>query len=173
MMRILQADTPSKLDTVRALFLEYADSLGFSLCFQNFQKELDELPGQYARPSGLLMLAECDDEPAGCVALRKIGDAICEMKRLYVRPAFRGKGIGRLLVELLISEAIALGYSKMRLDTVAPRMRTAVALYRELGFYEIEPYTSNPVAGATFMELNLDLLHFDHLYSEERKQDLA
>jgi ribosomal protein S18 acetylase RimI-like enzyme len=152
---IRQAQTSAEIAQIRGLFLEYAQSLGFSLCFQNFDKELESLPGDYVPPNGRLLLAEFDRELAGCGALRRLDEEACEMKRLYVRPKFRGKGLGRALAEKLISEARAIGYRRMRLDTVEPVMKTAVAMYREMGFREIEPYCQNPIAGALYMELAL------------------
>ena len=154
-----QAESPAQISQARELFLEYANSLGFSLCFQNFDKELADLPGDYAPPEGRLLLAEYEGLLAGCVALHKLpsnADAgICEMKRLYLRPQFRGKGLGRALADRIIAEARQAGYSRMRLDTVEPVMRDAVAMYRRLGFGEIAPYCSNPIAGALYMELRL------------------
>jgi putative acetyltransferase len=113
------------------------------------------LPGNYAPPAGRVLLAEYEGELAGCVALRRIDPEIAEMKRLYLRPKFRGKGLGRILAEKIIGEARAIGYRRMRLDTVEPVMRAAVSMYREFGFYEIEPYTKNPIEGALYMELKL------------------
>jgi len=150
-----QAVLPSQLAQARELFLEYAHSLGFSLCFQNFDKELAELPGDYAPPKGRLLLAEHEGQLAGCVALHKLERDICELKRLYLRPQFRGKGLGRALAERIIAEARQIGYLRMRLDTVEPVMQDAVAMYRKLGFREITPYRSNPIAGALYMELDL------------------
>ncbi len=135
--------------------MEYANSLGFSLCFQSFDKELAGLPGDYSPPDGRLLLAEYEGQLAGCVALHRLEPEICEMKRLYLRPSFRGKGLGRSLAETVISEARRIGYTRMRLDTVEPVMRDAVAMYRQLGFKEIAPYRSNPIAGAMYMELEL------------------
>ncbi len=154
-MNIIQLSTPDQIEQSRELFKEYEDSLGINLCFQNFEKELAELPGDYAPPQGRLLLAMDDDRVAGCIALRKIGDGICEMKRLFVRAEFRGKGLGRKLVEAIISEARKIGYERMRLDTLPGKMDEAIALYRSLGFTEIEPYYQNPVPGAKFMELEL------------------
>ena len=154
-LKIVQAETAELVAAVRELFLEYAQSLNFSLCFQSFEQELAGLPGDYAPPSGRLLLAEFNDRRAGCVALHRLGDGICEMKRLYVRPEFRGHKIGRRLAEAVITEARAAGYERMRLDTVAPLMREAVQLYRELGFCEIPPYRPNPIQGALYMELAL------------------
>lgn len=150
-----QAESPAQIAQARELFLEYAQSLGFSLCFQNFEQELAGLPGEYAPPQGRLLLAEYEDQLAGCVALHKLEHGICEMKRLYLRPQFRGKGLGRLLADRIIAEARQIGYRRMRLDTVEPVMKDAVAMYRRLGFKDIAPYCSNPVAGAMYMELEL------------------
>jgi ribosomal protein S18 acetylase RimI-like enzyme len=155
---VRNAVTPAEVEQARGLFLEYGQSLGFSLCFQSFDEELAGLPGDYAPPSGRLFLAEVEGKPAGCVALHALGgtkDGICEMKRLYVRPEFRGHQLGRRLVNELMNAARAIGYRKMRLDTVEPVMGHAVALYRELGFHEITPYRENPIAGALYMELEL------------------
>jgi ribosomal protein S18 acetylase RimI-like enzyme len=152
---IHQAESPAQIAQARELFLEYAESLGFSLCFQNFDQELETLPGNYAPPYGRLLLAEYEGDLAGCVALRKIDPEIAEMKRLYLRPKFRGKGLGRILAEKIIHEARAIGYRRMRLDTVEPVMRTAVSMYREFGFCEIESYTKNPMEGTLYMELKL------------------
>jgi ribosomal protein S18 acetylase RimI-like enzyme len=150
-----QAESRAQIAQARELFLEYAQSLGFSLCFQNFDEELARLPGDYAPPAGRLLLAEYEGQLAGCVALHQLEDGICEMKRLYLRPQFRGKGLGRALADRLIAEARQIGYRRMRLDTVEPVMKDAVAMYRKLGFREIEPYCSNPIAGALYMELGL------------------
>lgn len=150
-----QAESPPQIAQARALFLEYAESLGFSLCFQNFDKELAGLPGDYAPPEGRLMLAEHEGRLAGCVALHKLDGNICEMKRLYLRAQFRGKGLGRALADRIIAEARQIGYNRMRLDTVEPVMRDAVVMYRRLGFREIPPYCANPIAGALYMELEL------------------
>jgi putative acetyltransferase len=152
---IYPAESSVQMVQARALFLEYADSLGFSLCFQNFDKELEGLPGLYAPPGGRLLLAEYYGELAGCVALRRLDEEIAEMKRLYLRPALRGKGLGRILAQKIIQEAREIGYRRMRLDTVEPVMKTAVEMYRELGFREIEPYTKNPIEGALYLELKL------------------
>ena len=155
MMSFTQAESPAQTAQARELFLEYAQSLGFSLCFQSFDQELAELPGSYAPPEGRLLLAEYDGQLAGCVALHKLAPGICEMKRLYVRPQFRGKRLGRILIDRVIAEARQIGYQRMRLDTVEPVMKDAVAMYRKIGFREIPPYCNNPIAGALYMELPL------------------
>jgi GNAT superfamily N-acetyltransferase len=150
-----QVESPQQIAQARELFLEYARSLGFSLCFQNFDQELAGLPGDYAPPEGRLLLAEYDGQLAACIALHKLELGICEMKRLYLRPQFRGKGLGRALAERIIAEARTIGYRHMRLDTVEPVMRDAVAMYRKLGFKEVASYRANPIAGALYMELDL------------------
>ena len=154
-LALRQAESPVQIAQARELFLEYADSLGFSLCFQSFDQELASLPGNYAPPDGRLLLAEYRGQLAGCVALHKLEPEVCEMKRLYLRAQLRGRGVGRALVEAVIAEARMIGYQKMRLDTVEPMMPNAVALYRRLGFREIHPYRPNPIAGALYMELVL------------------
>lgn len=151
----MQVETPAQIAQARELFLEYAQSLGFSLCFQSFDAELASLPGDYAPPEGRLLLAQYDDQPAGCVALHRLEPKICEMKRLYLRPQFRGKGLGRALAERIVAEARQIGYERIRLDTVEPVMKDAVAMYRRLGFREIDPYRVNPMAGTLYMELTL------------------
>ena len=147
--------SPAQVAQARELFLEYAQSLGMNLCFQNFEQELATLPGDYAPPHGRLLLAEYEAHLAGCVALHQWEPGICEMKRLYLRPSFRGKGLGRVLAEAIIKEARNIGYQRMRLDTIEPIMKDAVEMYRKLGFREIAPYRLNPIAGAMYMELLL------------------
>jgi putative acetyltransferase len=155
LVRVQEAESPAQIAQARELFLEYAQSLGFSLCFQNFDQELAELPGDYAPPGGRLLLAEIKGELAGCVALHRFDTGICEMKRLYLRPKFRGRGLGRVLADTIIAEARKLGYTRMRLDTVGPVMKDAVEMYRRLGFREIAPYRANPMPGTLYMELML------------------
>lgn len=152
---IIQAHSAEHIDRARELFREYEAWIETDLCFQNFEKELAGLPGKYAPPDGRLLLAIQDEQLAGCVALRKIGEGVCEMKRLFVRPAFHGNGLGRQLIERILMEARQIGYERMRLDTLPPQMNKAIALYRKLGFKEIAPYYDNPVPGALFMELEL------------------
>lgn len=142
--------------TARTLFQEYGASLGFSLCFQGFEQELAGLPGEYAPPQGRLLLARVGGDPAGCVALHGLEPGVCEMKRLYVRPSYRGSGIGRALLNTVVAEARAIGYGRMRLDTVEPIMQDAVRLYRAYGFREIAAYRPNPMEGALYMELDLN-----------------
>jgi len=154
-LAIVPAASPQELEHIRELFLEYAGSLNFSLCFQSFEKELADLPGDYAPPDGRLLLASLEGEPAGCVALHKIEAGVCEMKRLYVRRKFRGKKLGFALANAVIAQAQWAGYRAMRLDTVAGVMDEAIAMYRRLGFREIAPYRVNPIEGALYMELAL------------------
>lgn len=150
-LTIRPARTEGDLEDVRALFREYAASLDFDLCFQDFDAELEALPGAYAPPDGTLLLAEVGPHVAGTVAVRKLADNVSEMKRLYVRPAFRREGVGRALAEAIIDETRALGYEHMRLDTVAS-MHAARALYTSLGFSETEPYYANPLPDVVYME---------------------
>ncbi len=155
MVQIVQARSEREIAQVRELFTEYAAALDVDLCFQDFERELAELPGRYAPPDGALLLAREGDQAAGCIALRKIGDGIGEMKRLYLRPALRGKGLGRDLTLAIIEEARKIGYHHLRLDTL-PTMKEARALYHSLGFKEIAPYTYNPTEGTMYLERILD-----------------
>jgi putative acetyltransferase len=157
MMKIAQANTDELIAEAKELFQEYAESLGFDLCFQNFDAELDSFPTQYSPPAGCLFLALSQGRPIGCVGLRCFEEGICEMKRLYVRPKFRGKNAGRGLAEAAIKAGKRLGYERMRLDTL-PSMEIANRLYKSLGFVEIEPYRHNPIEGAIYLELRLKSL---------------
>ncbi|RJP64243.1 MAG: GNAT family N-acetyltransferase [Comamonadaceae bacterium] len=152
------AQFPDDLQTVRDLFLDYQSELGIDLCFQGFEAELAGLPGAYAPPAGSLLLAWVDGEPAGCCALRALPNAdhlnACEMKRLFVRRAFRGFGLGRLLVERILSDGQLAGYTTMLLDTLSD-METARALYQEAGFVEVAPYYHNPIPGAHYLKVDL------------------
>jgi ribosomal protein S18 acetylase RimI-like enzyme len=155
--RIRPASGPEDVETARTLFREYAEGLGVDLAFQGWERELRELPGDYAQPRGALFLAERQGAAVGCVALRPLDPPLCEMKRLYVRPAGRGLGLGRRLAEHVIAEARRLGYAAMRLDTL-PSMGEAQALYGRLGFREIPAYRYNPIVGTRFLELDLQPL---------------
>ena len=156
MLTMLEAETAEAIATARQLIEEYAAWLEFKLCFQGFEDEMRSLPGKYAPPAGRLLLALWNGKPAGVIALRPLEEpGLCEMKRLYVRPEFRGHNIGRLLAERIIREAAEIGYSRMRLDTVAGKMDSAIAMYRELGFKETDPYYQTPVGHTLFMELTL------------------
>jgi len=160
MLRIDHASSGEQIALARDLFREYAAALQVDLCFQDFERELQELPGKYSPPAGRLLLAYNEDDAraiarlAGCGALRPLSPEICEMKRLYVRPEFRGHGIGRALTLALISAAREIGYRAMRLDTL-PEMRQAQKLYQQLGFREIAAYRANPVEGVRYLELDL------------------
>jgi ribosomal protein S18 acetylase RimI-like enzyme len=154
-MEIRPAVVPTELDLVRLLFREYAAGLGFDLCFQGFEAELISLPGRYAPPAGRLLLAVAAGRVVGCIALRGLSETVGEMKRLYVRPAARGLGVGRALAERVILEARGIGYRRLVLDTL-PAMAAAIGLYDALGFRDIAPYCANPVPGARFLGLDLD-----------------
>lgn len=154
MLTIIQAETIADVENARQLFKEYAAALNVNLDFQNFDEELNNLPGGYAPPDGALLVAMDNEKAAGCVALRKLQDGICEMKRLYVRPEYRGAKLGRVLAEAIIAEAKKRNYSAMRLDTL-PSMAQARRMYASLGFQEISPYRFNPIEGTAFLELNL------------------
>lgn len=153
-VELIEVVSAEGLAHIRTLFRAYAEGLGIDLGFQAFEQELASLPGQYAPPGGCLLMATLDGQIAGCVALRPLGEHTCEMKRLYVSSEARGRGIGRTLVCEVIARARNLGYAHMRLDTL-PWMDAAIALYRTLGFYEIEPYRYNPIRGAVYMQLQL------------------
>lgn len=155
MIKIAQAENGTDIENASTLFREYEAWLGLDLCFQGFEEELRYLPGKYAPPEGRLYLAFVNDDLAGCIALRKLADGICEMKRLYLRENARGKGLGNMLIEKLIAEARLIGYKTMRLDTYPPKMAKAVKLYESHGFRSISPYYDNPHEGVLFMELNL------------------
>ena len=150
-----QAVSAADIAVARTLFKEYEQSIGVSLCFQNFDQELANLPGDYAPPSGRLLLVRVDDQIAGCIALRKLDDSTSEMKRLYLRPEFRGRGLGEPIVQTLIHEAKLIGYSKIRLDTIPGRMDQAINLYRSIGFKEIPAYYDSPFGDTLYMELDL------------------
>ncbi len=157
-IRLLEPDSAASIERVRELMREYAQALGIDLRFQNFDAELDALPGDYAPPRGLLLVALVGDEVAGCGAFRPLPDVgyvdACEMKRLYVRPAYRRFGLGRILARALIDRAVAAGYATMLLDTLE-QMDAARGLYRALGFEEVAPYYCNPIAGAHYLKLAL------------------
>lgn len=154
MVHLDLASTPADLESIRVLFREYADSLGVNLDYQGFEAELRDLPGQYAAPSGTLLLARSDNDVVGCVGVRPIDERTAEMKRLYVRPSGRGLGLGRTLAEAAIRFATVTGYERMRLDTL-PMMERAQELYRSLGFMPIDAYRFSPVPGTVFLELVL------------------
>jgi putative acetyltransferase len=149
------ASTPAEIDQVRRLFRAYADWLAVDLCFQGFERELVELPGCYAPPAGRLLIAKVAGEVIGCVGLRPLEPGVCEMKRLWVEPGFAGRGIGRALAERIVAAARAIGYERMRLDTIPERMPAAQHLYAALGFREIPPYYDNPLEGVAMLELTL------------------
>jgi len=153
---VVDAESAPRLETAKALILEYAEWLGIDLHFQGFAEELAGLPGKFARPHGRLFLAEMGGRAAAVAALRRLEPGVCEMKRLYVRPDFRGLGLGAALVDRLIGEARAIGYRTMRLDTFPDRMGAALGIYRARGFREIPAYYDNPFPGAAYLELALD-----------------
>ena len=153
-MDIIHALTRDHFEEARRLFTEYEAYLNVDLCFQNYAAELANLPGDYAPPRGVLLLASDGDEFAGCVAVRQLEGDICEMKRLFVRPAYRGTGLGRRLARRSVEKAVRLGYRSMRLDTLE-RLREALTLYTSMGFRRIQPYYRNPLEGVVYMELSL------------------
>lgn len=155
MIVIIEAETPEQIEQARKLFREYEAWFGMNLCFQDFDGEVAALPGKYAAPEGRLFLAFSDEKLAGCIALRKLEEGVCEMKRLFVREDFRGLGIGIKLIEKLIDEARLIGYKTMRLDTYPPKMAKAVGLYESNGFREIPAYYHNPYGETLFMEKDL------------------
>jgi len=154
MLKISEARSPEQVGQAGRLFQEYAASLDTDLCFQGFEAELASLPGQYTPPRGELLLALCNGQPVGCVALRPLDELVCEMKRLYVQPDVRAHGIGRMLVQRVVEVGKALGYRAMRLDSL-PSMTVAIPLYRRFGFRDVLPYRHNPVAGTLYLELPL------------------
>lgn len=152
MTEITEAVNEQQIADARGLFRDYETWLGMSLCFQSFEEEVATLPGRYARPGGRLYVAYIDAKPVGCIALREIAPGTCEMKRLYLREAARGEGVGVRLIEQVIADAKELGYDRMRLDTYPPKMGKAVSLYEAHGFYEIPAYYDNPYEGVMYME---------------------
>ena len=155
MTALKQVETVSDIDDAGMLFREYETWLGLDLCFQGFEEELAGLPGRYSPPDGRLFLASVTGELAGCIALRRLDEEICEMKRLFVPNNYRGLGLGITLIEKLIDEARSIGYAKIRLDTFPPKMVKAVRLYESYGFHQIAPYYDNPHDGVLFIELIL------------------
>ena len=160
MLSILPASAPEHFEIARTLFREYQRSIDTDLCFQSFEEELAGLPGKYAPPRGTLLIAwmktpDGAQAPVGVIAMRPLADDICEMKRLYVRPAGRGHQLGRRLIEHLIATARAAGYRKMRLDTLTDKMGHAISIYRDFGFNDIAPYFDSPLPNELFMELDL------------------
>jgi GNAT superfamily N-acetyltransferase len=154
MVTIREAAFPERAEAVRAIFREYAGSLGIDLCFQNFDEELADLPGKYSAPAGRVLLACEQGREIGCVAMRPIDSTVCEMKRLYVRPQGRGRGLGRRLAESICQIAKEAGYQRIRLDTL-PTMTEAQALYAGMGFSAVPSYVFNPIAGTLYLELDL------------------
>lgn len=150
-MKIIQAQTADEIETVRALFREYERFLKVDLCFQGLAEELATLPGRYAPPQGRLLLAQESEQAAGCAALRPLENGVCEMKRLFIRPAYRGQGLGRRLAQRIISEATALDYAVMRLDTL-DTLERAMQLYETLGFQRCAPYYANPLPGVVYWQ---------------------
>jgi len=171
MMNLLEAHTPEDLETVRALFREYEQFLGVDLCFQGFAEELATLPGRYAPPRGRLLLAREGEQAAGCVALRPLQEeGACEMKRLFVRPASRGQGLGRMLAQWIIHEALTVGYTVMRLDTL-DTLECAMRIYETLGFQRCAPYYANPLPGVVYWQRALSKPAPAFLAASEQRQD--
>lgn len=154
-IELVSVTSDGQIAIVRELFREYAAGLGIDLCFQNFAEELATLPGNYARPHGRLLLTKADGQIAGCIALRPIDDGVAELKRLYVRPAFRRHGIGKILVARVLDEAREIGYGAARLDTLR-EMHGAIALYGAFGFKEVAPYRDGQPEGIRYFEKDLD-----------------
>jgi ribosomal protein S18 acetylase RimI-like enzyme len=160
-VEISPPQSSADIDAIKALMREYAGSLGFSLAYQDFERELADFPGKYASPDGALLLATVGGEAAGTVALRKLDADVCEMKRLYVKPAFRGRrtadgrSIGRALAEDIVAVGRERGYRRLRLDTIGGKMVQALSLYRSMGFVEIPPYYASPIPDTAYMELVL------------------
>lgn len=152
--QITSESSEDLLSQVRDIFLEYQSAIKTDLCFQNFEEELSSLPGKYSPPQGRLYLAFMDNKLVGCVGLRFFKENQCEMKRLYVRPEFRGQNLGRILAEKIIKDAQKIGYKQMLLDTLTT-MTSAIKLYRSLGFKDYQPYCFNPICGAVYMCLDL------------------
>jgi putative acetyltransferase len=150
---IREAASPQAIEQVRALFHEYWSAFGFTPCFQGFNAEVATLPGRYGPPRGRLLLAIVNGEPAGCAALRPFDEARCEMKRMYVRPAFRGMGVGKALMEALISEARTIGYREILCDTIPQTMSEALAMYERFGFTRTGPYAEDPTPAAVYLRL--------------------
>ena len=153
-MNIYRAQNPSEFETGKQLFLEYAESLGFDICFQNFEQELIDIQVQYGTPNGCLLLVQMDDRAVGCAGVRRWEGDIAELKRMYIRPSARGVGAGRQLLQTAIDSAQQLGYRNIRLDTL-PTMQAAIALYREFGFHDIPAYRDNPFEGTIYLEKQL------------------
>lgn len=153
-MQIISATTAAHISEIRTLFREYAAHLSIDLDFQGFETELTDLPGYYGPPTGVLLLAMDNESVAGCVAIRSLGHGACEMKRLYVRPQYRRKGMGRELVRAAVDRAAQLGYHRVRLDTLES-LTAAMALYQTMGFKQIPPYYDNPLSGVHYWELKL------------------
>ena len=152
--RIADGHHEASIPVVRELFREYSAWLGVDLCFQDFEAELATLPGKYAPPAGAILVVHVDGAPAGVVALRALAPSICEMKRLWVREPFRDRGLGKVLAKAILDRARAAGYARLRLDTL-PQMKSALALYRTLGFYEVPAYYDNPLLGTIYLEKDL------------------